>query len=144
MKFPTSRGVGEISGDQKKARVCYQLSIPLGVSLNTPPRQKRTREAHTHVLNIQEVAKDNDPKEKESEKHGEPHEELELVPFRVEQKSKTFRIGTKLTPIHRKEFICLVRELKEFSAWGPEDMPGVDTELSLHRLHADPSSRPIK
>ncbi|GAA0184156.1 hypothetical protein LIER_42526 [Lithospermum erythrorhizon] len=45
MKFPTSEGVGEISKDQEKARVCYQLSILRGTSLKTPPRQKRTREA---------------------------------------------------------------------------------------------------
>ncbi|GAA0142584.1 hypothetical protein LIER_03447 [Lithospermum erythrorhizon] len=83
MKFPTSGGVREISGDQKMEMVCYQLSIQRGVSINTPPRQKRKSEAHTPVLKIQEAAKDNDPKEKESDKHGEPHEELELVPFRV-------------------------------------------------------------
>ncbi|GAA0145316.1 hypothetical protein LIER_05537 [Lithospermum erythrorhizon] len=37
MKFPTSGGMGEVTGDRKKARVCYQLSIPRGMSLKEPP-----------------------------------------------------------------------------------------------------------
>ncbi|GAA0165846.1 hypothetical protein LIER_21142 [Lithospermum erythrorhizon] len=162
MKFPTSGGIGEISRDQKKARVCYQLSIPRGTSLDTPPRQKRSMESRAPIMKVQEVAKDNDPKkranimkvqetskdndpkERASGKHGKPHKELELVPFRVDQKAKTFRIGTKLPFIHRKELIHLVREFEEVFAWGPEDMPGVDAELSLHRLHIDSSFRPVK
>ncbi|GAA0174026.1 hypothetical protein LIER_27501 [Lithospermum erythrorhizon] len=44
MKFPTTRGVGEVLEYQKRARVCYQMSIPKGTSLKDPPRQKRHRE----------------------------------------------------------------------------------------------------
>ncbi|GAA0175625.1 hypothetical protein LIER_28762 [Lithospermum erythrorhizon] len=135
-KFKTFSGFGDPDNHLK--------SFDSQLSFWASDDEKRTREAHTPVLKIQEAAKDNDPKKKESEKHGEPHEELELVRFRVEQKSKTFRIGMKLPPIHRKELICLVREFEKVFAWAPEDMPGVDTELSLHRLHADSSYRPVK
>ncbi|GAA0158443.1 hypothetical protein LIER_38654 [Lithospermum erythrorhizon] len=38
MKFPTIGGVGEVSGDQKRSRVYYQLSIPRGTSLRDPPK----------------------------------------------------------------------------------------------------------
>ncbi|GAA0171857.1 hypothetical protein LIER_25796 [Lithospermum erythrorhizon] len=45
MEFSTSGGVGEIMGDQKMARVCYQLSVLLGMSLKKPSRKKRERES---------------------------------------------------------------------------------------------------
>ncbi|GAA0141781.1 hypothetical protein LIER_35461 [Lithospermum erythrorhizon] len=37
-------GIGEVIGDRKKARVYYQFSIPRGMCLKEPPRQKRERE----------------------------------------------------------------------------------------------------
>ncbi|GAA0144393.1 hypothetical protein LIER_04853 [Lithospermum erythrorhizon] len=71
MNFPTSGGIGEISGDQKKERVCYQLSIQRGTSLRTPPRRKRAGEAQTTIMKVvqetmkivQETTRDNDPKD---------------------------------------------------------------------------------
>ncbi|GAA0169454.1 hypothetical protein LIER_23941 [Lithospermum erythrorhizon] len=109
-----------------------------------PPRQKRVREAHTNVMKVQSTFEDNDPNDKESAKHGEPHGELELVPFREGHKSKIFRIGTKLSPPHRMEFIHLIQEFGEVFMWGPEDMPGVDADLAIHRLHSDPSFSLVK
>ncbi|GAA0138494.1 hypothetical protein LIER_00232 [Lithospermum erythrorhizon] len=50
MKFPTTGGVGEVSGDQKKDRVCYQQSIPRGTSLKDPPKQKRHKEGPPEVM----------------------------------------------------------------------------------------------
>ncbi|GAA0140355.1 hypothetical protein LIER_01719 [Lithospermum erythrorhizon] len=120
MKFRTSGGVGEFLGT-RRLQGCVTNS--------------RYREGAT---------KDNDPKEKENEKHGEPHEELELVPFHEDYESKIFRVGTKLFPLHCKELIHLVREFEEVFAWGPDDITGVDADLALHRLHADSSFRPIK
>ncbi|GAA0162562.1 hypothetical protein LIER_18628 [Lithospermum erythrorhizon] len=38
MKFPTTGRVGEVLGDQKRARVCYQLSVPRGSSLKESPK----------------------------------------------------------------------------------------------------------
>ncbi|GAA0160782.1 hypothetical protein LIER_17258 [Lithospermum erythrorhizon] len=57
---------------------------------------------------------------------------------------KTFRLGTKLSPQHRKEVVALVGEFSEVFVWGPDDMPGVDPNIALHRLHVDSSFRPIK
>ncbi|GAA0155893.1 hypothetical protein LIER_13514 [Lithospermum erythrorhizon] len=78
MNFSTSRGIGEVIGDQKKARVYYQLSIPRGMSLKEPPRQKRDREGRPPVmkLNQEETSRENDSREGEIEKKGEPHKDL--------------------------------------------------------------------
>ncbi|GAA0170451.1 hypothetical protein LIER_24702 [Lithospermum erythrorhizon] len=52
MKFPTSEGIGEILGDRKRTRVCYQLSVPRGMSLKEPPKQKRPRENRSSVMKM--------------------------------------------------------------------------------------------
>ncbi|GAA0157491.1 hypothetical protein LIER_14747 [Lithospermum erythrorhizon] len=114
MKFPTSGGIGEAIGYQKKARVCYQLSIPQGMCLKDPPQQKRDR-----VMKLNQEGTEGDD-------------------------TKTFRLGTKLSPQHQKEVVALVREFSEVFTWGPNDMPWVDPNIALHRLYVDPSFRPIK
>ncbi|GAA0145023.1 hypothetical protein LIER_36056 [Lithospermum erythrorhizon] len=43
MKFPTS---GEMTGDQTRGRECYQLSIPMGLSMRDPPKRKLYQEKH--------------------------------------------------------------------------------------------------
>ncbi|GAA0156742.1 hypothetical protein LIER_38337 [Lithospermum erythrorhizon] len=118
--------------------------IATGYYSQYTPRQKRTRDVFTPVLRIQEVVKDNDPKERECYKRGEPHEELESIPFHEERSSRTFKICTKLAPVHRQDLISLIRQYEEVFAWGPEDMPGVDAGLFIYRLHVDASFQPIK
>ncbi|GAA0141129.1 hypothetical protein LIER_02344 [Lithospermum erythrorhizon] len=62
-----------------------------------------------------EEEEDNEPKERESEKKGEPNAELESVPFQREVE-KTFRIGTNLESKHRRGLIALVREYEDVFA----------------------------
>ncbi|GAA0139631.1 hypothetical protein LIER_01137 [Lithospermum erythrorhizon] len=85
MKFPTSRRVGEIVGDQKNAR----------------------------------TSRENDPRERKSEKRCDPQEELELIRFKEGDDTKTFRLRTRLSPLHREEIISLVQEFSEVFAWFP-------------------------
>ncbi|GAA0168759.1 hypothetical protein LIER_40628 [Lithospermum erythrorhizon] len=63
MKFPTPGGIGEICGDQKKARICYQTSVPpLNKGDGEKPR-KRSRKSHGEVNVVRgEEEKDNSPK----------------------------------------------------------------------------------
>ncbi|GAA0183488.1 hypothetical protein LIER_30889 [Lithospermum erythrorhizon] len=49
MKVPTPGGIGEICGDQKKARICYQTSVPLLGKSKGEARRKRSRESHMEV-----------------------------------------------------------------------------------------------
>ncbi|GAA0154462.1 hypothetical protein LIER_12434 [Lithospermum erythrorhizon] len=69
MKFPTTRGEGEVLGDQKRARICYQLSIPRGTSLKDPPKQERHREGPPEVMKTDQPEGhvfDNSPRERET------------------------------------------------------------------------------
>ncbi|GAA0159524.1 hypothetical protein LIER_16278 [Lithospermum erythrorhizon] len=43
-----------------------------------------------------------------------------------------------------QRLLDLGREFSEVFAWGPDNMPGVDPDFALHRLHVDPSFRPTK
>ncbi|GAA0175466.1 hypothetical protein LIER_28633 [Lithospermum erythrorhizon] len=145
MKFPTPGGIGEVCDDQKRARICYQTSVPPINKGQKEQGYKRGKKNHMEVNVIRgEEEEDNESKERESEKKGKPNEELENVPFKREVKEKAFRIGTNLEGKHRLELISLVREYEDVFAWGPEDMPGIDPEVAIHRLYVDSESLPIK
>ncbi|GAA0165143.1 hypothetical protein LIER_20620 [Lithospermum erythrorhizon] len=91
MKFPTARGIGEICGNQKKARMCYQtLFPPLGQESGRS--KKRSRENHQEVMSTRgETQKENDnsPKEREDLRKSVPHEEIMKVPFTAMEPEKT-------------------------------------------------------
>ncbi|GAA0138533.1 hypothetical protein LIER_34946 [Lithospermum erythrorhizon] len=121
MKFLTPGGIAEICGDQKKAWICYQTSVPpLGKS-KSEPRKKWSRENHMEMNAIRnEEEEDNSPKQKDRGRNGEPHEEIEEISFEQGNVDRTFRIGTKLGEEHN--LIALIREYIDVFAWGPEDM----------------------
>ncbi|GAA0155144.1 hypothetical protein LIER_12939 [Lithospermum erythrorhizon] len=146
MKFTTTGGVGEASGDQKRAQVCYQLSVPQGSSLKKPPKQKRHKRNFPGIMKTTQplASQDNSPHEKECLKKGSPHEELVVVSFSEQQPEKTFKIGTQLNPNHRNQLIKLLQRYKEMFARAPEDMPWVDANIAIHKLHVDPIHRPVK
>ncbi|GAA0180543.1 hypothetical protein LIER_30125 [Lithospermum erythrorhizon] len=100
MKFPTPRGIGEMSGEQKRGQECYQLSIPRGLLRRDPSKRKRNIAKHPRVMNVGEPTssehQDNDPKDFESQKRGSPHEDLEVVAFDERRPNRVFKIGTQL------------------------------------------------
>ncbi|GAA0159260.1 hypothetical protein LIER_16081 [Lithospermum erythrorhizon] len=126
MKFPTTRGLGKASGDQKRARVCYQMSVPRDNSLKEPPKQKRHKRNSRGVMKMTHplVEKDNSPQERESIKKGSPDEELKVVSFSEQQPEKTFKIGTQLSPDHRNLLIKLLQCYKELFAGPPSTCLG--------------------
>ncbi|GAA0139270.1 hypothetical protein LIER_00852 [Lithospermum erythrorhizon] len=140
MKFPTPGGVGEMSGDKKRGRECYQLSIPKGLSRRDPPKRKRYQEKHPGVMNVREPttseSQDNDPKELESRKRGEPHEDLEMVAFDERKPDRVFRIGTRLGEEHMKALIDLIKKLVDGSA-GHEVFDFLDASRGYHQIIRD-------
>ncbi|GAA0142182.1 hypothetical protein LIER_03139 [Lithospermum erythrorhizon] len=103
MKFPTPGGIGEVCGDQKKARRCYQISVPPLSKRTSEQERQWSREIHIEINMVESKDdEDNSPKERESEKRAMPHEEVLVVPFMQDKKGKTFRIGTKLGEDHHQ------------------------------------------
>ncbi|GAA0172521.1 hypothetical protein LIER_26330 [Lithospermum erythrorhizon] len=103
MKFPTAGGIGKICGNKKKARMCYQTSIP---PLGKEPKTARKcgLENHLKVMSTRGEAQENDnsPNEGENLKIPVPHEEIAKVPFVEEEPEKTFHIGTMLEESHKE------------------------------------------
>ncbi|GAA0173263.1 hypothetical protein LIER_26918 [Lithospermum erythrorhizon] len=91
-----------------------------------------------------EEEKDNSPKETENGKKGEPHEEVQEVPFKQGKADKTFRIGARLEKEHQQKLIELVRGYEDVFAWGLEDMQGIDLVVAVHKLYVDSAFHPIK
>ncbi|GAA0154610.1 hypothetical protein LIER_12543 [Lithospermum erythrorhizon] len=145
MKFTTPGGIGEICGDQKRAQICYQTSVALLNKGKNELNNKWVRENHMEVNVMRnEEEEDNSPKEREYGKKGEPHEDVENVPFKKEIKDKTFRIGMNFGEKHKQRLISLVREYEDVFAWGPEDMSGIDLAIAVHRWYVDTTFLPIK
>ncbi|GAA0184158.1 hypothetical protein LIER_31447 [Lithospermum erythrorhizon] len=112
--------------------MCYQMLVP---SLGREPEnsKKRDRENNPEVMSTKgETQKENDnsPKERESLRKPVPHEEI----VADEELEKTFRVGMMLEENHIKGLIRLIQKYRDIFAWGPEDMPRINTSVALHQL----------
>ncbi|GAA0144749.1 hypothetical protein LIER_05112 [Lithospermum erythrorhizon] len=89
-EISTSGGIGEACGNQKRARICYQASVP---AVNKPAGESGKKLYRKNQLEIRAVRngeeEDNSPKEKESQKRSAPHEELEEIPFNLQTVSES-------------------------------------------------------
>ena len=54
------------------------------------------------------------------------------------------KIGTTLSPTIRERLIDLLREYSDVFAWSYQDMPGLDTDIVVHRLPLREECAPIK
>ena len=72
---------------------------------------------------------------KQSEHAWEPaREELELINVNTEHDKKELKIGMLITTDMRSELVALLREYVDIFTWSYADMPGLDTEIVVHRL----------
>ena len=64
-----------------------------------------------------------------------PHLEItEAVNLGTEKEKKEVKIGTTLLSATRKELIDLLQDYSDVFAWSYQDMPGLDTDIVVHRL----------
>ena len=57
---------------------------------------------------------------------------------------KTTRIGTSMVKEIRDSIVQFLRENADVFAWSHDNMPGISTEVIVHKLNVNPSIRPIK
>ncbi|GAA0187549.1 hypothetical protein LIER_34837 [Lithospermum erythrorhizon] len=111
MKFSTVGGIGEVCGNQKRARICYQASVSPVNKPTVESRKKRCRESQLEIRTVRnEEEKDNSPKERKNLKQPIPHEEVEEISFNPANAERTFKVGTKLDGTHWEALVSLVRE----------------------------------
>jgi len=80
-----------------------------------------------------------------SEKSWEPtSEKLEVMNLGNEQEKKELKIGTLVTTEERNRLVSLLHEYADVFAWTYADMPGLDTDIVVHKIPLLEGSKPIK
>ena len=65
----------------------------------------------------------------------QPHEEpVETMNLGTEVDKKEVKIGANLEPSVKQRLIQMLHDYVEIFAWSYEDMPGLDTDIVVHRL----------
>ncbi|VFR01133.1 unnamed protein product [Cuscuta campestris] len=123
MKFYTPGGIGQVRGDQKKARHCYLEAV-----------KKMTKAFERVTLVSQE----------EDRSKLEPGDETEQIVLREAFSERMVRIRRDLPGGLRDEIISVLREYADIFAWSVADMPGIDHSVICHRLAVMEGSRPVK
>ncbi|VFQ95489.1 unnamed protein product [Cuscuta campestris] len=123
MKFYTPGGIGQVRGDQKKARHCYLEAV-----------KKMTKAFERVTLVSQE----------EDRSKLEPGDETEQIVLREAFPERMVRIGRDLPGGLRDEIISVLREYADSFAWSVADMPGISRSVICHRLAVMEGSRPVK
>jgi len=59
-----------------------------------------------------------------------------------EANSKPNFISESLSPSEKEELMHLIREYKDVFAWNYKNMPGLDSQIVMHRLNINPDGKP--
>ena len=82
---------------------------------------------------------------KQEERVIQPHQEsLEIVNLGTEDEKKEVKIGSALEESVKKGLIELLHEYVDVFAWSYQDMPGLDTDIVVHRLPLKEDCSPVK
>jgi hypothetical protein len=72
-------------------------------------------------------------------------EELEIINLAEEgEEPKEVKIGTRFTVEQKEALIALLREFHEIFAWSYQDMPGLDSDIVVHKIPLKPECKPVK
>ena len=72
------------------------------------------------------------------------HQEItKAVNLGTEEERKEVKIGITLSPAIRKELIDLLQDYNDVFAWSYQDMPGLDTDIVVHRLPLKEECMPV-
>ncbi|XP_077219700.1 uncharacterized protein LOC143853886 [Tasmannia lanceolata] len=103
MKFPTKLSVGEVIGDQEKARECYAALL-------------KKKKAAKETFSIGGT----DPRVEV--KHGEPVEELMKIPLFSGTEEQTVQIGSLLSGKLKTNIVNFLKINLDVFAWSASDM----------------------
>uniref|UniRef100_A0A2N9I0X7 Uncharacterized protein n=1 Tax=Fagus sylvatica TaxID=28930 RepID=A0A2N9I0X7_FAGSY len=59
-------------------------------------------------------------------------------------KPREVKIGTRCAAEQKEALIALLREFHEIFAWSYQDMPGLDTDIVVHKIPLKPECKPVK
>ena len=82
---------------------------------------------------------------KQEEKVIQPNQDsIEVVNIGTEEVRREVKIGADLEESVKVRLIELLREYSDIFAWSYEDMPGLDTDIVVHRLPLKEGCSPVK
>ena len=74
-----------------------------------------------------------------------PHQEItEAINLGIKKEKKEVKIGTMLSLTTRKELMDLLQDYNDVFAWSYQDIPGLDTDIVVHRLPLREECMPVK
>uniref|UniRef100_A0A2N9H5R7 Uncharacterized protein n=1 Tax=Fagus sylvatica TaxID=28930 RepID=A0A2N9H5R7_FAGSY len=99
-------------------------------------------------LSIHTIAEEEDSTTTPPTRHCQQGEEAKTwtcVPLlqRV-SKPREVKIGTRCAAEQKEALIALLREFHEIFAWSYQDMPGLDTDIVVHKIPLKPECKPVK
>uniref|UniRef100_A0A2N9GJ26 Integrase catalytic domain-containing protein n=1 Tax=Fagus sylvatica TaxID=28930 RepID=A0A2N9GJ26_FAGSY len=99
-------------------------------------------------LSIHTIAGEEDSTTTPPTRHCQQGEEVKTwtcVPLlqRV-SKPREVKIGTRCAAEQKEALIALLREFHEIFAWSYQDMPGLDTDIVVHKIPLKPECKPVK
>ena len=75
----------------------------------------------------------------------QPHQEpMETINLGTEEDKKEVKVGTTLEASIKERLIKLLHEYVDVFAWSYQDMPGLDTDIVVHKLPLQPDHPPVK
>jgi len=92
-------------------------------------------------INIREFTKLVEQHEKTWESAAE---ELETINVGSDQSKKELKIETLITPKQRAKLTALLHEYADVFAWSYEDMPGLNTNIVVHKIPLEEGCKPVK
>ena len=81
----------------------------------------------------------------QEERFIQPHEEpVETINLGTETDKKEVKIGANLELSVKQRLIQMLHDYVEIFAWSYKDMPGLDTDIMVHRLTTKEDCPPVK
>ena len=75
----------------------------------------------------------------------QPHQEpVDTINLGTEEEKKEVKVGTTLGASIKERLIKLLQEYVDVFAWSYQDMPGLDTDIVVHKLPLQPDCPPAQ
>uniref|UniRef100_A0A2N9GI78 RNase H type-1 domain-containing protein n=1 Tax=Fagus sylvatica TaxID=28930 RepID=A0A2N9GI78_FAGSY len=135
-------------------RYRHNLKTPPPSNITTTTAEEEYAGPMVEGLSIHTIAEEEDSTATPPTRHCQQGEEAKMwtcVPLlqrvsssnEVKNREKS-RLGTRCTTEQKEALIALLREFHEIFAWSYQDMPGLDTDIVVHKIPLKPECKPVK
>ncbi|KAL0448820.1 UNVERIFIED_CONTAM: hypothetical protein Slati_1438400 [Sesamum latifolium] len=114
IKFPTPSGMGEVRGDQLKARECRCHTLRQLEQENKEPRVEKINPADGTTC------------------------------FQLENSNREIKIGANLSSTEKEELVRFLQDNQEVFEWEEEKATGIPEHVVQHRLSIHTNATPVK